>query len=105
RHCFVRETVLFQVPIQNEPVIDSYLEPLEADCLEQVVNDQYSFNVRGVASRADRVEIALPELPVAPALRVLAAPDRSHMVALERSSKLADVLRREACEWNSKVES
>ena len=55
-------------------------------------------------ARADRVEIALHELAVAAALRVLAAPDRGDVIALERHAQLADVLGGEAGQRHGQVE-
>ena len=60
---------------------------------------------RGVGLGADGVEVALPEFAVAARLGVLAAPDRAHVVALERRAELADVLGREAGERNGQVEA
>ena len=77
---------------------------LEADRAEQVVDDEHRFDIGGDAVGADRVEVALHELAVAAALRVLAAPDRGDVVALERRAEFADVLGGEAGERHGEVE-
>ena len=56
------------------------------------------------ARGADRVEVALHELAVAAALRVLAAPHGGDVVALERRAQLADVLGGEAGQRHGEVE-
>ena len=53
---------------------------------------------------ADRVEVALHELAVAAALRVLAAPHGGDVVALERRAQLADVLGGEAGQRHGEIE-
>ena len=59
----------------------------------------------GVGRGADGVEVALPELAEAAGLRRLAAPDRAHVIALERRAELADVLGGEAGERHRQVEA
>ena len=54
---------------------------------------------------ADGVEIALPEFAVTAVAGVLAAPDRAHVIALERRAELADVLGGEAGERHGQVET
>ena len=71
----------------------------------QVVDDQRHLDVGGVGGRADGVEVALPEFAVAAVLRVFAAPDRPHVIALERRAQLADVLGGEAGERHGQVEA
>ena len=78
---------------------------LEAEGDHQVVDDQRRFDVAGVGGGADGVEVALPELAVAALAGVLAAPDRAHVIALERRAELADVLGREAGERHRQVEA
>src|SRR5207302_3445539 len=69
------------------------------------VDHQSDFNVRSVRCRADGVEIALPELAIAAVAGILAAPDRTQLIALERRADLADVLGREAGERNRQIEA
>src|SRR5262249_3687726 len=71
RRRVLREADLFEQSVQNETIVDVNREALDADRLEQVVNDQGNFDVGGVRRRADGVEVALPELAEAAALRVL----------------------------------
>src|ERR1700679_498102 len=80
-------------------------EALEAERGYQVIDDQDDLNVGGVAGGADGVEVALPELAEAAFLRPLAAPDRPHVVALERRAELVDILGREACEGHGQIEA
>ena len=54
--------------------------------------------------RADRVEVALHELAVAAALRVLAAPHGGDVVPLERRAELADVLGGKAGQRHGEIE-
>ena len=56
------------------------------------------------ARRADRVEIALHELAIAAALRVLAAPDGGDVITLERHAEFVDVLRDEPGQRHGQVE-
>ena len=77
---------------------------LEADRPEQVVDHQGGFDVGGDRAGADRVEVALHELAVAAALRVLAAPDGGDVIALERRAQLADVLGGEPGQRHRQVE-
>ena len=55
---------------------------------QQIVDHQHRFDVGHRRERADRVEIALHELAIAAALRVLAAPHRRDVVALERRARV-----------------
>ena len=77
---------------------------VEADGPQQVVDHQRRLDVGGDRQRADRVEVALHELAVAAALRVLAAPHRGDVVALERRAQLVDVLGDEARQRHRQVE-
>src|SRR6516165_8507180 len=65
---------------------------------------QGDFDVGGVARRADDVKIALPEFAVAPMAGVFPAPNRSHVIALERSTQLADVLCGKTGERHGQIE-
>ena len=76
----------------------------EADRPQQVVDHQGGFDVGGDRAGADGVEIALHELAVAAALRVLAPPDRGDVVSLQRNAQLVDVLRGEAGQRHRQVE-
>ena len=69
------------------------------------MDDQGRLDVAGVRRGADGVEIALPEFAVTAVLRVLAAPHRPHVIALERRAEFADVLRGEAGERHRQVEA
>ena len=76
----------------------------KADRPHQVVDHQGGFDVGGDGAGADGVEIALHELAVAAALRVLAPPDRGDVVALQRHAQLVDVLGGEAGQRHRQVE-
>ena len=69
------------------PVVDADRELVEPDARKQIVDDQRGLDVGGDGRRADRVEVALHELAVAAALRVLAAPHRGDVIALERQCR------------------
>src|SRR5262249_21280315 len=81
------------------------LKIFEPQLPHQIVDYQGDLNVRGVASRSDLVEIALPELAKTPVSGVLAAPNRPHLIALERRAELADVLRGESRKGNCQIEA
>ena len=68
------------------------------------MDDEHRLEIGQLARRPDRVEVALHEFTVAAALRVLAAPHRRHVVALEGEPELADVLRAEPGEGHGEVE-
>ena len=56
------------------------------------MHDEHHLQVGHGACGADRVEVALHELAVAATLRVFTAPDRRHVVPLERRAENSDVL-------------
>ncbi len=73
--------------------------------LEKIVDDQGDLDVGGIGGGADGVEVALPKLAVAAALGVFAAPDRPHVIALERRAQPADMLGGEAGERHREIEA
>ena len=52
-------------------------EALEAQCAEQIVDDEHDLRVRGIRGGADGIEVALPELAKAALGRVFTAPHRT----------------------------
>src|SRR5262249_26756508 len=102
---FRRETAFLEDRRKVPPVVDADREPLDPDRAEEVMDDEDRLDVRDGALGPDRVEVALHELAVAPALRVLAAPHGSDVVPLERQADLARVLRDEARQRHGEVEA
>ena len=80
-------------------------ELAEAELAEEVVDDQDRLDVGGDGAGADGVEVALHELAVAAALRVLAPPDRGDVIAFQGHAQLADVLGGEAGQRHRQVEA
>ena len=99
------QSQLFEQAVEHQAIVDANLETLEADGAHQVVNDQRRLDVAGVGRGADGVEVALPEFAIAAMSGVLAAPDRAHVIALERRAELADVLGGEAGERHGQIEA
>ena len=91
-------------PGQHHAVVQADGEVGETDRPQQVVDHQGGFDVGGDRAGADGVEVALHELAVAAALRVLAPPDRGDVVSLQRDAQLVDVLRGEAGQRHRQVE-
>ncbi len=96
---------LLEQPGEHESIIDANGEVAHAQGLKQVVDDERRFDVGGQGPRADGVEVALHELAVASALRVLAPPHAGDVIALERGAQLPDMLGREASQRHRQVES
>ena len=95
----------FEQTGEDASIVDPNREPLESECTEQIVNDERGLGVHRGANLADRVEVALHELSIAPPLGVLAAPNRADLIALERNAERSDVLGRETCERDRQIES
>ncbi len=94
----------FQQAVEDHAVIDLDGKVGEANGAQQVVDHQRRLDVGNDTGSADRVEVALHELAIASALRVLAAPDGGDVVTFERSSQLRNMLSNEAGERDGQVE-
>ncbi len=91
--------------VEHPPVVHPHGESFKAQSDEDVVDDQHGFDVGERALGADRVEVALEELAVPAALRVLPPPHRPHVVALEGNPETSDVFGGEAGEGDREVEA
>ena len=69
------------------------------------MNHRASFDVGCYRETANRVKVALHELPVATSLGILASPDRADLVSLEGYSQRLDVLGCEAGKRDGQVKS
>src|SRR5688572_19064925 len=80
-------------------------ESFKADRPQEIVHDEHGLGVGRNTAGADRIEIALHELAVAAALRVLAPPYGGNVVALEWRAERADVLCGKAGQGHGEIES
>ena len=104
RHCLLHEVETLQEAGEDLAVVHVDRERPDLQPLEELVDHEQGLHVRERALGPDRVEVALNELAVAPALGVLTAPDWAHVVALERRPEAGDVLSSEAREGDRQVE-
>ena len=105
RHTLALQAEPVEEAVENHAVVDADGEGVEAKGAHEVVDDEHGFDVGGIGSRADGVEIALPELTPAAVPGVFTAPDRAHVIAFERRAEFADMLRRKTREGHRQVEA
>ena len=89
----LEQVQLLKQSIEDLAIVHTNREFLHAERAEELVNDEDHLDVGGVADGANCVEVALDELAVTAALRVLAAPNWSDMIALKRQRQFVLVLR------------
>ena len=99
------ESESLEQAVEHHAVVHVDGEIREADGPQQIVDHQRRFDIGHDTRGADRVEIALHELAVPAALRVLAAPDGGDVVALERGAQFTRMLCGEPGQRHRQVET
>eukprot|EP00456_Euglypha_rotunda_P067890 TRINITY_DN58_c11_g1_i5.p1 TRINITY_DN58_c11_g1~~TRINITY_DN58_c11_g1_i5.p1 ORF type:complete len:914 (+),score=171.34 TRINITY_DN58_c11_g1_i5:4186-6927(+) len=100
----IEQSQLAEDAVQDQPIVDADREAFEAECDQQVMNDEQRFDIGGVGVGADGVEVALDELTIASALSVFAAPDGGDVIAFEGGAHCGQVLSGKASQRDGQVE-
>ncbi len=92
----VSDSCRIEKPGQHQAMIQADHEIAEAQSREHLADRAQLLGLHDRRSRADRVDVALVELPETPPRRTIRPPDRLDLIALEEPRQLVLVLRDDA---------
>src|SRR5581483_5273939 len=86
------ETAMLRQRLKDPAIVDPYLKVRKTEREERLGGRQNQLHLGQGRLHADNIDVALGELPVAPFLRPLGAPDRSDLHRLQRVRQRGEVV-------------